>query len=185
MIQKFNGFAGQLLMAMPQMNDPHFDHSVVLLCEHSLEGAMGVVINRPTDLLLAELFDQLDVSSNEAATSVYFGGPVQVERGFVLHTGLADWQSSRKIGNDIILTSSKDILVAISEGRGPEEFLVTLGYAGWGAGQLEKEVVDNYWLTGNASSDLLFRTPFEKRFDAAVKQLGIDSGQLGIKAGHD
>jgi putative transcriptional regulator len=185
MIQEFNGFAGQFLIAMPQMNDPNFHYAVILLCEHSETGAMGIVINRPTDLFLSELLDQLDVEAKAVEKHVYFGGPVQIERGFVLHSSSGAWQSSMAVKDDIIVTGSKDILEAIATGNGPEEYLVALGYAGWGAGQLEKEVADNYWLICPANADTLFRQPYENRFDISLKQLGIDPSQLSIKAGHD
>jgi putative transcriptional regulator len=146
---------------------------------------MGIVINRPTDLFLSELLDQLDVKAEAVEQHVYFGGPVQIERGFVLHSSPGFWQSSMPVKDDIIVTGSKDILEAIAAGNGPEEYQVALGYAGWGAGQLEQEIADNYWLICPSSADTLFRQPYENRFDISLKQLGVDPSQLSIKAGHD
>lgn len=178
---------GQFLIAMPNLADPNFFHTVTYLCEHSPAGAMGLVINRPTELTLAELAAQLDMEITEpelAATPVYHGGPVQTERGFVLHPGQEDWDNTLQVTPHISLTMSQDILEAIAQGVGPEQFLITLGYAGWGEGQLEEEIAANAWLNGPAAPDILFETPAEARWQAAAQHLGIELDLLSSDIGH-
>ena len=177
----------QFLIAMPAMADENFAGSVVYVCEHGDKGALGLVINRPTDLTLATLFERIDLKLEIAPwkdAPVFFGGPVQTERGFVLHQPLGEYSSSLPVGQDIALTTSKDVLEAVAEGHGPGRMLVTLGYAGWGAGQLEHEIGQNAWLTVAAQPDVIFDTPVDERFDAALRLLGIDAGQLSGLAGH-
>lgn len=177
----------QFLIAMPAMADPNFERSVVYVCEHNDKGALGLVINRPTELTLASLFDKIDLKLEIAPwkdTPVFFGGPVQTERGFVLHQPPGRYSSSLSVAEDIALTTSKDVLEAVAEGNGPPRMLVTLGYAGWGAGQLENEIAQNAWLTVEAASDVIFDTPAEARFDAALRLLGIHANQLLGQAGH-
>jgi putative transcriptional regulator len=177
----------QFLIAMPAMADPNFAGSVIYICEHSDKGALGLVINRPTELTLAALFDKIDLKLEIAPwkdTPVFFGGPVQTERGFVLHQPSGSFSSSLSVADDIALTTSKDVLEAVAEGQGPGRMLVTLGYSGWGAGQLENEIAQNAWLTVGARPDVIFDTPVEQRFGAALKLLGIDSNQLSPLAGH-
>jgi putative transcriptional regulator len=177
----------QFLIAMPAMADPNFAGSVVYVCEHSDKGALGLVINRPTELTLATLFDKIDLKLEIAPWKdepVFFGGPVQTERGFVLHKPPGSYSSSLAVSEDIALTTSKDVLEAVAEGRGPGKMLVTLGYSGWGVGQLEHEIGQNAWLTVAADAEIIFDTPAEGRFDAALKLLGINSNQLSGLAGH-
>ena len=171
----------------PNMVDPNFDHAVVYVCEHSDKGAMGVVINRPTELTLGRLFDKIDLKLEIAPwrdEPVFFGGPVQTERGFVLHKPAGNFGSTLNVADDIGLTTSKDVLEAVAEGSGPRRLLVTLGYAGWGAGQLESELAQNGWLTVAADTRVIFDTPVQERFDAALKLLGFDPLQLSGQAGH-
>ena len=177
----------QFLIAMPGLLDPNFFHSVAYLCEHNQNGAMAIIINQPVDLSVGELMDQMSlqpVGEQLDTTPVYRGGPVDVERGFVLHQSVGNWDSSLPINDKIALTTSKDIIAAMAEGRGPEQSLVALGYAGWGAGQLEEEIRANAWLNGPADSKILFETPVEERWESAAALLGIDIHQLTGDAGH-
>ena len=177
----------QFLIAMPAMADTNFERSVVYVCDHNERGALGLVINRPTDLTLGKLFDRVDLKLEIAPRRdepVYFGGPVQTERGFVLHAASGSYSSTLAISDEISLTTSKDVLEAIAEGGGPDKVLVTLGYAGWGAGQLESEIAQNAWLTVNAAPQIIFDLPAEQRYEAALKLLGVDSSQLTGHAGH-
>jgi putative transcriptional regulator len=177
----------QFLIAMPAMADPNFSGSVVYICDHSERGALGLVINRPTELTLETLFDRIDLKLEIAPIKVlpvYFGGPVQTERGFVLHGPPQSYSSTLPITEDVSLTTSKDVLEAVAEGAGPDRMLVTLGYSGWGAGQLESEIAANAWLTVKAQSDIIFDMPAEERYNAALKLLGIDTSQLSGQAGH-
>ena len=182
----------QFLIAMPAMADTNFERSVVYVCDHSDKGALGLVINRPTDLTLGKLFDRVDLKLEIAPRMndpVYFGGPVQTERGFVLHVvAPADsptlYSSTLAISDEISLTTSKDVLEAIAGGSGPEKVLVTLGYSGWGAGQLEREILQNAWLTVSAAPQIIFDVPADEKYNAALKLLGINSAQLAGHAGH-
>lgn len=179
--------SNQFLVAMPSVVQGEFDHSVTFLCEHNEAGAMGLVINRPTTLKLADMFKHmgLDVSDfPDKECPVYWGGPVQIERGFVLHSPSREWESTLKVSADVALTTSKDILVAISKGDGPKDYLVTLGYAGWSEGQLEQEILENTWLNTPSDSAILFTTPAPSRWSAAAKLLGLDPSLLSGEAGH-
>jgi putative transcriptional regulator len=172
---------------MPAMADPNFKGTVTYLCEHSDQGALGVVVNRATDLTMATLFHQIEVTPNDAAIAarkVHFGGPVSVEHGFVLHRSHGSWGSSIIVSDELSLTTSKDILEALAIGNGPPDWMLTLGYAGWGAGQLEEEIVANAWLTVEADADLLFDTPTDALFDVAMQRLGISKFALSNVAGH-
>ncbi len=176
----------QFLIAMPSMEDPNFDRTVVYVCEHSDKGAMGIVINRPMELTLARLFDKIDLRLEIAPwrdEPVLYGGPVQTERGFVLHAPAGNYGSTLTIAGDIGLTTSKDVLEAVAGGTGPQRLLVTLGYAGWAAGQLESELASNGWLTAPADARVIFETPLTARFDAALGLLGVDPRYLISQAG--
>ena len=178
--------SNQFLMAMPGMVSGELAGTVIYLCEHSPKGALGLVINRPTDLSLAGLLEQIDLKLEIAPglnPSVFFGGPVQTDRGFVLHSPAGEYSSSIKLGN-MALTTSRDVLEAVAGGHGPEQFFVTLGYAGWGAGQLENELAQNAWLSVAAQQDIIFDTPPQERYAAALKLLGIDPVMLTGDAGH-
>ncbi len=181
----------QFLIAMPNMRDDNFAGAVVYLCEHNDNGALGLVINRPTDINLKGLFEKVDLSLDRpdlAGSPVYFGGPVQTERGFVLHESLGDdgghYSSTLKIAGGLEMTTSRDVLEALSNGAGPRRILVTLGYSGWGAGQLEDEISRNGWLTVQARPDIIFETPVEQRYDKALSLLGVDRSFLMGEAGH-
>lgn len=177
----------QFLIAMPGLEDPNFFHSVTYICEHNDEGALGLVINRPLDMQLGEIFEQIkiDYANSEAKQMpVHLGGPVQQDRGFVLHEPLGDWEATLKVTDHIGITSSIDILDAIARHEGPAHSLVALGYAGWGAGQLEKEIADNAWLSGPANTEILFDIPDDERWKAAAALLGVDLDLLTGEAGH-
>lgn len=182
----------QFLIAMPGMVDDNFAGSVVYMCEHNERGALGLVINKPIDIKLKSLFEKVELSLDRtdlADAPVYFGGPVQTERGFVLHERLDDdgghYNSTLKIpGGGLEMTTSKDVLEALSNGAGPKKIFVTLGYAGWGAGQIEDEISRNGWLTVDAEPSIIFDTPVEARYDRALSLLGIDPGMLMQSAGH-
>jgi putative transcriptional regulator len=175
------------LIAMPTMEDPYFNRALIYVCEHNEQGALGIIVNRPLDLTLANLFEkvELDLHKQEiGALPVHFGGPVQMDRGFVLHRPRGEWQSSMRVTDEVGLTSSKDILISISSSGEPKEIIMTLGYAGWGAGQLENEVAQNAWLTVPARADILFEQPPEERLPAAMQILGVSFAQLSDVAGH-
>jgi len=180
------------LIAMPGMAGDTFAGSVVYLCEHTEKGALGLVINKPIDIKLKNLFEKVELTLDRddlADEPVYFGGPVQTERGFVLHERLdgdgGHYNSSLQIpGGDLEMTTSKDVLEALSHGAGPKKVLVTLGYSGWGAGQLEDELKRNSWINVSASPEIIFDTPVEKRYEKALSLLGIDARMLSQEAGH-
>jgi putative transcriptional regulator len=185
--QSFPDFSHQFLVAMPGMADPNFTGAVVYVAEHSARGALGIVINRTMDLDLRTLFERIDLpldADGLGATPVFFGGPVQTDRGFVLHRPLGQWHSTVTVAQDVGLTSSKDILEAVSRGEGPGRMLVALGYAGWGPGQLEDEIGRNAWLTLPASADVIFDVPVGQRLARAFGLLGIDPAFLSSSAGH-
>ncbi len=176
-----------LLIAMPGMGDPNFTHSVTYICEHNEEGAMGITINRPLDVNLGDILDHMEISCTAESVRdrpVFMGGPVNIERGFVLHTPAGGWESTLKITDDIGLTTSKDILQALAEGAGPTRALIALGYAGWGEGQLETELAENAWLSAEATPEILFDLPIEERWNAAARILGIDMNLLSGEMGH-
>ena len=180
-------FANQLLIAMPGMQDPNFETTVTLVCEHTAEGALGIVINRPLELKLSEVLSQLSLEAADEAlgeSPVLGGGPVGHERGFVLHGGRAEWEATLEVSQGIRVTFSRDILAAMAQGSGPENAVVALGYAGWDAGQLEAEMMANAWLTVTATPDIVFDVPYERRWRAAAERLGIDMTRLASDAGH-
>jgi putative transcriptional regulator len=165
------------LIAMPSMADPYFSKSLTFICEHNDQGALGLVVNRPIDMTLQALFERLQLKlrdSELAGAPIFFGGPVQTDRGFVLHAPAGNWQSTLRVGESIGLTTSKDVLEAMGRGEGPQRVLVTLGYAGWSPGQLEHEISQNAWLTVEARDGIIFDTPVEERMAAAMELLGLD-----------
>ncbi|HET8849171.1 MAG TPA: YqgE/AlgH family protein [Marinobacter sp.] len=172
------------LVASPWLADPRFHGGIVYLCDHSDDGALGLMINQPLDIHLGEILEQLDMSGGELDVPVYSGGPVQTERGFVLHSPGRQWQNTAQVADDVMLTTSRDILESIGSDEGPAEYLVALGYSGWGAGQLEDELGSNAWLTCPATTDILFRTPVEQRYTAALRLMGVDINQLSDSVGH-
>lgn len=175
------------LIAMPHMADPHFAQTVTYLIEHNEQGAMGLVINRPNGLSLADVMEQLrpeeSPSSLCQSLPIFAGGPVQTDRGFVLHPSGQSFQATLELG-ELALSTSQDALFAIADGQGPSQYLITLGYAGWEAGQLEQELSDNAWLTCPADHDILFTTPADQRLGAAAARLGINLSLLTAQAGH-
>jgi putative transcriptional regulator len=174
------------LIAMPSMQGTSFSHSVTYICEHSERGAMGIVINNPIPMKLNEIFAQMNLadSSRQGDNPILAGGPVQSERGFVLHSGESQWHSTLKVSDSISLTASSDIITALADGSGPPTFLIALGYAGWSGGQLEAEIAANSWLTVPADVDIIFNTPFEQRWTAAALALGINVNLISTTAGH-
>lgn len=175
------------LIAMPMLEDPNFFHSVTYICEHSEQGAMGLVINQPLDVELGEIFNHMKITVTDpvrAHQQIYMGGPVQPERGFILHQPLGEWESMLPVTDDIAVTTSRDILQALNDGNGPERSLIALGYAGWAPGQLEYELAQNTWLTCPAESAIIFDTPIENRWTAAAKSLGVDLENLSDDIGH-
>ncbi len=185
--------ANQFLVAMPGMVDPNFAGSVIYLFEHTERGAMGLVVNRPTEVNLSTLFDKIDLKLEIAPLldqPVYFGGPVQVERGFVLHESnpKLSYSSSLIIPGGLTMTTSKDVLEAVAGGTGPKQFLMTLGYAGWGAGQLEEEITLNGWINvprnREQMTDIIFNTPSSQRYQKAMNHLGFDPSDLSGETGH-
>jgi putative transcriptional regulator len=187
-------FTNQFLIAMPGMGGETFAGAVVYLCEHTDKGALGLVINKPIDITLKNLFEKVELPLDRedlAAEPVYFGGPVQTERGFVLHEAMTEdetaespYNSSLRITGGLEMTTSKDVLEALSNGAGPRKLLVTLGYTGWAAGQLEEEMGRNGWINVDAEHDIIFSTPVAQRYDKALSLLGIDIGMLSPDAGH-
>lgn len=176
-----------LLIAMPGLQDPNFARTVTYICEHTEHGAMGIVINRPLEVTLGALLDQLEIPAlrpGVGSTPVYQGGPVQTDRGFVLHTAGYSYDSTLNITPDISVTTSRDILEAIAGGEGPDQVLVALGYAGWGSGQLEQEMSANAWLNGPASNEIIFRMDPSARWMAAAQLLGVDLNLMSGEAGH-
>ncbi len=177
------------LIAMPAMADPSFSKTLTYICEHNEQGTLGLVVNRPTRLTLEEMFDQLGIhfanlSLKGLPVPVLFGGPVQLDRGFVLHQPTDKWQSTIAVTQEIGLTTSLDILQAIANGEGPKQALVTLGYSGWAPGQLEHELAQNAWLTVPALPSIMFELPSEERLGAAMQSLGIDFASLSDEVGH-
>lgn len=175
------------LIAMPNLADPNFHHTVTYMCDHNQDGAMGLVINRPMDLALGELFDYLEIHDPRVElldTPVYQGGPVQTERGFVLHNPMGQWEATMPITPQLELTMSQDIIEAIAHGEGPDQYLIALGYAGWGSGQLEAELAGNAWLNGPAESTIIFDKPIEQRWNASAALLGVEINQISNDIGH-
>ena len=179
--------ANQLLIASPALSDPNFARSVALICQHDDEGAMGVVVNRPSEYTLGEVLRQMNLQAQDpqlAGQVVLAGGPVHPERGFVLHDGLRAWESTMEVADGLFLTTSRDILEAMAAGDGPAHAIVALGCAGWGAGQLEYELGENSWLTAPADAELLFALPLERRWQAAGQRIGVDMTRLTDYSGH-
>lgn len=185
------GFAtsltNQFLIAMPGLKDPNFARTVTYVCEHNSDGAMGIIINRPMDLRLGSVLEQLEIPSIDRDVTkapLYLGGPVQTDRGFVIHCGPHHFDSTMTVTPDIRITTSRDVLEAIASGRGPAQCLVALGYAGWTSGQLEDELAANAWLSAPADAEILFTLPSPMRWQAAAQLLGVDLNLLSGEAGH-
>ena len=179
---------GKLLIAMPGMGDPRFEHSVVYICSHGEDGAMGLIINKPSDLRIKTLLEQLDIPCRIPVVGerlAQFGGPVEMSRGFVLHS--ADYEAnlhSMRISEDFSMTATLDVLEDLASGKGPLKSMLTLGYSGWGPEQLEDEIAMNGWLTTEATSKLVFDVPNDEKWEAALATLGVDPLTLSASAGH-
>lgn len=179
--------SNQLLVAMPSADDPLFSKVVVYVCEHSENGAIGLIINRPTDYNLSFVFEQLDISSCLKEISekpVLFGGPVQQDRGFVLHRPFAGFEANLEVSEEVSISTSQDILRTLADGQGPDDVLVTLGYAGWAANQLEEEICQNLWLNCPATSGILYNTPFDDMWQVAIESIGFDMNKLSMLSGN-
>lgn len=183
--------ADHFLIAMPSMADPVFGGTVVYICEHNERGALGVVINKPTDMTMEKLFERIELSlshdghmSEQSKQPIMFGGPVQEGCGFVLHAPIGNYAASLKVTDELAFTMSRDVLEAFASSEGPERLLVSIGYAGWGPGQLESEISNNGWLTVRADSNVMFDVPVEERYLFAMRLLGIDPMTLMPQAGH-
>jgi putative transcriptional regulator len=179
--------AGQFLIAMPSLTEPPFSRGVAFVCQHDEDGAVGLLVNQLSEYCFGDVLSQMKLDCKDqdlADAPVLIGGPVQQERGFVLHREPGHWESSYRINADWSVTTSRDILVAMASGEGPRQALMALGYSGWGAGQLEQELKDNTWLTADASERVVFQTPLEERWSAAAGLVGIDPLQLPGYAGH-
>jgi len=175
------------LIAMPSMVDPNFARTLIFVCEHNAQGALGIIINRPIEMNLEALFQRIDIplaAQHLGSLPVYFGGPVQTDRGFVLHHPIGSWQSTLQVRDQLGLTSSRDILQSVGAAGEPTEFLITLGYAGWSAGQLDDEFSQNAWLSVAADPDIIFKLAPEQRLPAAMRLLGFDILNLSDVAGH-
>lgn len=175
------------LVAMPSLNDPNFHQSVIYVCEHNATSALGIIINRPTGVVLGDIFRQLSITLDNpslAERPVFQGGPVQTDRGFVIHEPTGHWDSTLKLDGELGVTTSRDVLTALADGTGPSRTFVALGYAGWAAGQLETELAANAWLSTPADRRIIFETPSEKRWQAAAELIGVDLALLPGDAGH-
>ena len=190
-VSQVTNLVNHFLIAMPAMTDPNFSRTLTYICEHNNDGAIGIIINRPMEMTLGNLFERVSIELEKGeplqrfgGLPVYFGGPVQTDRGFVLHRPAGNWQSSLTINQDVALTSSRDILQMMGSNAEPAEVLVSLGYAGWSAGQLEWELAQNAWLTVEAAPSIIFGLPPEERLPAAMQLLGVDFANLSEVAGH-
>ncbi len=177
----------QLLIAMPSMTDPNFSQTVALVCDHSSRGALGLILNKPLPMRMGEVFDQLEIALVDGPLSdrrVLRGGPMQTDRGFVVHPAFGDWDSTLKVSESIHVTTSRDILAAMARGEGPVEAVVALGYAGWDGGQLEDEIKANAWLNAPVDSSIIFDLPFEVRWQSAGRLLGVELSRISPISGN-
>ena len=182
-----NYLTDHFLIAMPTMQDPNFSRTVTYLCQHNEDGALGIMVNREHSMCVGDLFEQLSLEPKQsgiAETLVYYGGPVQPERGFVLHIPHGKWDSTMEINPHISLTTSRDILESIAAGEGPDKWMVALGYAGWGGGQLEFEIQQNAWLNGQACEQIIFDAPTKDRWREAADSIGVDISLIATQPGH-
>lgn len=184
-MKQLKSLRNHLLIAMPALDDSWFEGTITYLCEHSQEGAMGLVLNRPTQILFRDVCEQLDIPRlPDIEPEVFSGGPVTPEHGFILHQKSPSWESTLAVTDSVQVTSSKDILSAIAAGSGPGKFRLALGYAGWSEGQLDGELRDNAWLTLEADDELLFNTDPELLYQTCLARLGVDSSFLSATGGH-
>ncbi len=187
MLPESTFLANQLLIAVPSLADPTFSRTVTLVCRHNAEGAMGLVLNRPSELTLGDVLSQMGIECDDPqrrGERVLAGGPVHTELGFVLHDGTPHWDSCLQIADDLHMTTSRDVLTAIARGEGPQRATLVLGCAGWGAGQLEQELADNSWITADYDPSLLFSLPLEARWEAAAGHIGVDIRRMTDYSGH-
>jgi len=187
-MQEILSFKNHLLIAMPDVQDPHFNQSVVFMCQHSNEGGLGFVINHALTMRLEELMEQMKVEIEDesiAQLPIFLGGPMQQDRGFILHTPAEiQWETTVNISDDVCLTTSQDILNAIAQGKGPEKFLIALGYSAWNEGQLEAEIKRNAWISTDNSEHILFDTPISEKWKKAAKNMGLDIRLLNTEVAH-
>lgn len=187
-MRELRSLTNHLLIAMPSLADPNFSQTVTLICEHSVDkGALGIVLNRPLPMKLGDVLSQMKLAVDDAHISdqaVLRGGPVRGDRGFVLHRPGGEWDSSHQVSEQIQVTTSRDVLAAMSRGEGPQDAFIALGYAGWEPGQLEREMLDNAWLSIPIDEQIIFQLPYEERWQAVWRQLGIDVGRISHVAGH-
>lgn len=186
-MSSFDSLTNHFLIAMPGLLDPNFEKTVTVICQHNEHGALGIVINRTTDLTLGDILRQLDLGNEqgkEQQAPIFSGGPVHTEQGMILHESGGEWDSTLQISETLSLTTSRDILEAMAENRGPPRSILALGYAGWGEGQLEREIKENAWLSGPVDHDIIFGVPVERRWHEAVSRLGVDLSLLSSQAGH-
>lgn len=182
-----SNLTNHFLIAMPALHDPNFFHTVTYICEHNVNGAMGIVINRPMEMKLSDIFEHMQIDNTDqdsGSQQIFNGGPVEEERGFILHNYSQSWDSTLRITEELAITTSKDILEAIASDNGPEKSLVALGYAGWGQGQLENEMAENSWLSGPADTRIIFDLPIEQRWQAAAESIGVDLNLISTGMGH-
>lgn len=175
------------LIAMPTLNDVNFARTVTFICEHNQDGAMGIIINRPLNIALEEILQHIKVKGcpqKGGAIPICLGGPIQQNRGFVLHHPVGHWETTLVVGDELGITTSCDILNAIAQGQGPQQTLIALGYAGWESNQLEQELAENAWLSAPASSKIIFDTPYEQRWKAAAALVGVNLSNLSGEVGH-
>lgn len=188
-MQQSNSFnlLDQLIVSMPTMTDPIFEHTIIYICEHNAEGAIGLILNRPIQMNATDIFQQMNIKYDKEKANKYqimVGGPMQPERGFVLHSPFGKWKSSLQTGNKFVITTSKDILEALAIGEGPEEAMIVLGYSSWDGEQLIQEIMDNAWINCPATRELIFDTPSNKRWAAALNSIGINHSNIQSKSGH-
>jgi len=177
----------QLLIAMPTLGDPNFAQTVTLVCDHNSRGALGLILNKPLPMRMREVFDQLEIKLVHGLLSdrkVLRGGPMQTDRGFVVHRAGGEWDSTLKVSDTLHVTTSRDILAAMARGEGPQEAMVALGYAGWDGGQLEDEIRANAWLSAPVDTGIIFDTPFESRWHAAGRLLGVELSRISPISGN-
>lgn len=184
---RFASLTNHLLVAMPSLSDPNFAQTVALICEHTDRGALGIVLNKPLPMRLSDVLEQMRItpsSENIAAQPVLRGGPVNTDRGFVLHRPGGQWDHTHKVSETIQVTTSRDVLAAMARGEGPQDAFIALGYAGWDSGQLEREIRENAWMSVPVDARVVFELPFAERWSGAWRLLGINVGQLSLTAGH-
>lgn len=184
----FTSLKNHFIIATPNLTDPNFCRAVAYICDHTPEGAMAIIVNYPLTLHLSDVFQNMDIDSQNRQLNdmtIFAGGPIQQERGFVLHLPCQEhWESSLELSDNISITTSKDILQAMADNHGPQKALIALGYAGWGPGQLEKELADNSWILSPASADIVFNTPHDERWKAAAALIGVDIERMSSQMGH-